>query len=640
MGTAELSWRTLRRTPQACGAASVGIGAAALVGWATKQPLLLGLRANYIPMAPNTALAFLILGAGLFAIASGQARGPESLGPTAGRKRWGGRFAGLGAALVGLIAGLRLSEYATGVDLAVDRWFFRLPAAEFGLAPVGKMAFATAAAFVAAAAALGSLAWPDRWRSAGDFAGGTALLAGATGLVFSLGYLFSPNAPLLYGTQSIPMALNTALGFVALGVGLVATAGPGAFPLRRLSGPSTRARLLRVFLPLVVATVGGVAWLTHVVTMSAGASSAAISSAALATAAILMFGLICEWIAGRIGEQLERAEAELRRAHDELEVKVQERTQELSRANAELGGAFDDLREAHEALQGAHLDLKQAQGRMLQQARLASLGQTAAGVAHEINNPLAFIANNIVILKREVTGLHNILLLYQKAEQTLEEYQRELLGQIRDLAEEVDLPYVLENLDGLMDRSRDGLMRIQKIVADLRDFAHLDEADIQEADLNAGIVATVTIMRSLADKRQVVLQMDLTPIPRLTCFAAKMNLVIQNLISNAIDACPPGGKVVVRTRPADDGAMIEVSDTGCGISPAIQEKVFDPFFTTKPIGQGTGLGLSMSYGIVKDHGGMIDFESIPGRGTRFTIRLPSTPPSGALQPGLGSAVAG
>jgi signal transduction histidine kinase len=604
----ELSQAPFRRAAWACGAVVALLGAAALVGWATRQPALLGLSARYIPMAPNTALAFVVLGAGLFA--------------AAGRRRWGPRLAAVGGMVIALLGALRLCEFAAGVDLGVDRWIFRVPAATFGLAPVARMASFTAAAFVAAGAAQALLSWPAGPRFVHDLAGGCALVAGATGLVFSLGYLFSPNAPLLYGTHAIPMALNTALCFVLVGAGTVAAAGPGSFPLRRLCGSTTQAHLLRVFLPLVVGTVGIVAWLTHVVSVAAGASSAAISSAALATAAILLFSLICERVAGRVGGQLERAEAELQRAHDELEIKVEERTRELSRANAELGRAFRELQQTHEALRQAHEELKLTQARMLQQAKMASLGQTAAGVAHEINNPLAFVTNNIDVLRREVGGLHDILVLYQQAEQTLAAYQRELLERIRGLAEEVDLPFVLENLDSLMDRSRAGLKRIQRIVADLRDFARLDEAELKEADLTPGVVATVNLMRGTADQRQVALEADLAPLPALTCDPAKINLVVQNLVSNAIDACPPGGKVIVSARPTGGGVEIEVSDTGCGIEHAIRDKVFDPFFTTKPVGKGTGLGLSMSYGIVKDHGGTIDFTSTPGRGTRFTVRLP------------------
>jgi signal transduction histidine kinase len=569
-------------------------------------------------MAPNTALAFIAMGLGLLAIVDG------------GRKARGLAFAG--ALLVAIVGASRFIEVVTGLDLAVDRWFYRVPAARFGLAEVGKMSTSSAAAFVAAGTGLAALAAPSRREKAGHFTGVCGLMTGLMGLVFGLGYLFSPNAPLLYGTQSIPMALNTSLCFIGLGAGLVAAAGPRAFPLRRLTGSSVRARLLRVFLPLVVGTVGVVAWLTHFVTKSAGASSAAISSAALATSAIFLFAVICERIARRVGEQLDRAEAELRQAHDELEVKVEERTADLSRANAELGRSLRETRAAHEALQEAHRDLKEAQGRMLQQAKMASLGQTAAGVAHEINNPLAFVTNDLAVLKREVSGLHDLLCLYQQAEETLAEYEHVLHAKIVNLAEEVDLPFVLENLDGLVDRSRGGLRRIQMIVQGLRDFAHLDEADYQQADLNAGVRSTVDLMRTLAQGRQVVLETDLAPIPLLNCYPAKLNLVLQSLISNAIDASPPGGRVVVSTRIDGPGIEVEVADNGSGIPVEIRDKVFDPFFTTKPIGQGTGLGLSISYGIVKDHGGTIDFESIPDRGTRFSIRLPSNGAPARSQP--------
>jgi two-component system, NtrC family, sensor kinase len=602
-----------RRVAQVFGTLVAAAGIAVLAGWATGNPVLLGLRARYVPMSPNTALAFVALGSGLVAIIGGGSGGR--------------RFAGVGAVLVGVVGVVRVIEYATGAEFAVDRWFIPVEGERFGLAPSWRMSLPSASTFVAASAAVLILAWPKRRRSLGHAAGVCGVITAMMGLIFSLGYLFSPNAPLLYGSASIPMALNTALCFIALGVGIVTAAGPRAFPLIRLSGPSIQARLLRTFLPLVMGTVGVVAWITHVMTTTVGASSAALSSAALAAAAICLFSVLCERIAGHVGKRIETAEAELRQARDLLEIKVEERTQELSRANADLAEALRDTQLAHESLQQAHLRLKQAQSRMLQQARLASLGETAAGVAHEINNPLAFVTNNLVVLKREFHGLHDIILLYQQAAETMAEYESELYSRISHLAEEVDLSYVLENLDSLLERSRIGLLRIQKIVADLRDFSHLEEADFKEVDLNVGISTTLRLMKNIADNKQVALEANLLPIPKTTCFPAKINLVVQSLVSNAIDACQPGGRVVVESLPTADGVEIRVADDGCGIADSIRDKIFDPFFTTKPVGKGTGLGLSISYGILKDHGGTIDFESAPGKGTRFRVRIPAAPPS-------------
>ena len=588
-----------------CGVASAAVASAALAGWATDHPVLMGIRDDYIPMAPNTALGFLTLGIALVVFQGGA--GPASA--------WRRRYAAASAALAGVICALRFLEFVSPYDFGVDRWFLRVPGDMLGLAPVGEMAFTTSAAFLASSVALGLLAIPRPLPIAGHAAGICGLSAGAMGLVFALGYLYSPNAPLLYGSGTIPMALNTAVGFLLLGGGLVASAGTWSFPLDQFSGPSVRSRLMRAFLPPVAATVCIVAWLTPEVSRMAGDASSALSSAALATAATVVFGVICGRIASHVGGQISRVEDELRRARDDLEVKVAERT-------AELRLAFDDLSTSHDSLRRAHAELQQAQGRMLEQAKMASLGQTAAGVAHEINNPLAFVSNNMFVLKREVSSLHDVLCLYREAEQTLAEYRGELHARIRDLCEQVDLPYVLENLDRILDRSSAGLKRIQKIVEDLRDFSRIDESDFQDADLNTGIVATLNIMHSLADRRGVSLKSDLKPLPRVVCYPAKVNLVVQNLVSNAIDACEPGGEVVVSSRPDGGTVEISVSDTGSGIDPSLREKIFEPFFTTKPIGQGTGLGLSMSYGIVRDHGGSIAFDSTPGSGSRFTVTLP------------------
>jgi two-component system NtrC family sensor kinase len=245
-----------------------------------------------------------------------------------------------------------------------------------------------------------------------------------------------------------------------------------------------------------------------------------------------------------------------------------------------------------------------------------------AGVAHEINNPLAFALNNIVVLQRDVASLREMLLLYAEADAAVSEHLPELGRRITELSEQIDLSYTLDNLARMIDRSSAGLKRIQQIVKDLRDFARLDEADLKDVDLNDGIRSTLTFLQGEAQKQQVALEAELSALPPVCCYPAKINQVVLNLVTNAVEASAPGGRVTVHTRPAADGVEIHVIDTGRGIDPAIRGKIFDPFFTTKPIGKGTGLGLSISYGVVQAHGGRIDVESAPGQGARFIVRLP------------------
>jgi PAS domain S-box-containing protein len=317
-----------------------------------------------------------------------------------------------------------------------------------------------------------------------------------------------------------------------------------------------------------------------------------------------------------------RAEAELRRTADELACS----NRRLKMLADDLSEVADSEHQAHEGLRRAHEELKLAQVQLVQAEKLAGLGQMVAGVAHEINNPLAFVRNNVAVLRRDVGHLHDLLRLYREAEGTLAEHRPEVLARIRGLAEEIDLDYTLENLGRLIDRSGEGLKRIQQIVKDLRDFAHIDEGDRKEVDLNEGVRSTVNIISGRAKLQGVDVALDLAPLPALACSPGKVNQVVLNLLSNAIDACPGGGRVTILTRAGQDGVELHVHDTGHGIDPAIRGRVFDPFFTTKPVGLGTGLGLSISYGIVKAHGGSIAVESTPGQGAHFVVRLPTRPP--------------
>lgn len=292
------------------------------------------------------------------------------------------------------------------------------------------------------------------------------------------------------------------------------------------------------------------------------------------------------------------------------------------------------LQEMAESERDAHAALKQAQSQLVQSEKLASLGLIVAGVAHEINNPVAFVTNNVVVLGRDVGEMRDLIVLYEEAADLITESRPELAERIVAFRERVDMGYTLENIQGLIHRSRDGLNRIQQIVSHLRLFAHLDEGEVNEADLNEGIESTAAIIIGQARKQQVRIELRLEPLPPVTCHAARINQVVLNLLTNAIDACEPGGVVTVSSRRDGDCVAIEVADSGKGIDPAIRGKIFDPFFTTKPVGQGTGLGLSISYGILQDHGGSITVDSEPGQGARFLLSFPIKPgkPSPAREP--------
>ena len=309
--------------------------------------------------------------------------------------------------------------------------------------------------------------------------------------------------------------------------------------------------------------------------------------------------------------------------------------QELERKNGLLIEAAEAERAARIDLQKAHEELKRAQSRLVQSEKLAGLGQMVAGVAHEINNPLAFVGNNIAVLQRDVRSLVDLLGEYRKADGVIAGNDPALSASLREIAERIDLEYTQANLNDLLTRSRDGMRRIQQIVNDLRHFARLDESDLHEADLNAGIESTLNIVMGTAKARHVLIEKQLNALPPVSCYPAKINQVVMNLVTNAIDASRDGGRIIVRTSLVrtlspeipirGPAARIEVIDEGMGIPPENRSRIFDPFFTTKAPGQGTGLGLSISYGIIQDHGGTIDVESTPGKGSDFIVTLPVTP---------------
>jgi two-component system NtrC family sensor kinase len=294
----------------------------------------------------------------------------------------------------------------------------------------------------------------------------------------------------------------------------------------------------------------------------------------------------------------------------------------LGRLRQVNGRLQDTVRSEQQAL--AHL--KQAQSQLVQVEKLSSLGQLVAGIAHEINNPLAFVSSNQSVLQRDTQALHDLLKLYQEGEPTLAAHQPELHQRIESLSEKIDLPYTLANLTGLPARSTEGLRRIQHIIKSLREFARMEGSGWkEEVNLNDAVTFSIDLFQNRASEQGVDLKADLGSLLGTLCQPANVNQVLFNLLANALEACAPGGKVTLRTRPVAGGTEIHVVDSGCGIDPSIRDKIFDPFFTTKPPGKGPGLGLSISHRIILDHGGTLTVDSVLGQGSSFIIFLPRKP---------------
>ena len=258
-----------------------------------------------------------------------------------------------------------------------------------------------------------------------------------------------------------------------------------------------------------------------------------------------------------------------------------------------------------------------------QSDKLASIGQLAAGVAHEINNPIGFIISNLETLKGYLEPLQQYISFTEslyRQRSTAEEQQL-----LDDMAARLDIAFILQDLPPLIAESSEGADRVKQIVFDLKDFARPDENSLKEADLNRLIQSTVNIVRN---ELKYVAQLDLQlgELPPLVCIPQQINQVIANLLVNAAHAITHQGSITVRSWTEAECALFSIADTGHGIPEELLNKIFDPFFTTKEVGKGTGLGLTISYDIVHKHGGEISVNSASGVGTIFTIRLPLAGP--------------
>ena len=260
---------------------------------------------------------------------------------------------------------------------------------------------------------------------------------------------------------------------------------------------------------------------------------------------------------------------------------------------------------------------------MLQQDKMASIGQLAAGVAHEINNPMGFIISNLGTLKEYTEAMSSYIVT---ADQMIQS-DGEQAAQLAELRKSLDLTYILNDLESLLSESLEGADRVKQIVHDLKDFARMDETTVTETDLNQCVRSTVNIVRN---ELKYVAQLDLQlgELPLVTCNPQQINQVITNLLVNAAQAIEGHGTITVTTQQVEYQVVLTIADTGSGIPPEVMKRIFEPFFTTKPVGKGTGLGLTISYDMVRKNGGEINVESEPGKGTTFTIMLPVSEPEG------------
>ena len=266
-------------------------------------------------------------------------------------------------------------------------------------------------------------------------------------------------------------------------------------------------------------------------------------------------------------------------------------------------------------------DLDQAQEQLVQSEKMASIGQLAAGVAHEINNPVGFIGSNINTLKDYCNDLIKVIDEYEKEDEYLKTDSSHWKS-IEKTKDEVDLEYLKDDIGKLISESTDGVKRVKEIVQNLKDFSHVDETEWQWANIHAGLDSTLNIVNNEIKYKAEVIK-HYGEIPEVECIASQLNQVFMNLLVNAAHSIEEQGTITIETGLTDSNwVWISITDTGKGIPKELQKNIFDPFFTTKPIGQGTGLGLSLSYGIIDTHSGRIQVDSTEGVGTKFSIWLP------------------
>ena len=296
-------------------------------------------------------------------------------------------------------------------------------------------------------------------------------------------------------------------------------------------------------------------------------------------------------------EAVKKSQVALEAANQSLEMRVQERTRDLTETLTKL---------------------QQAQNRLLQSEKLAAVGQLAAGVAHEINNPVGFVTSNMGSLADYVKQLFDLIDQYQKTLTALPEEHRAAL---QATAKRIDLDYLREDIPTLLKESRDGLNRVKDIVSGLRDFSRADDGQWTPTDLTQILEGALKVAGNEIKNKGTVVK-ELVDLPPVACITSQISQVLVNLLVNAAQALQAPGVITLRNGLQGESVWLEVSDNGCGMPEDVKKRIFEPFYTTKPVGKGTGLGLSITWEIIQRHHGQIEVTSAPGAGTTFRLTLP------------------
>ncbi len=348
----------------------------------------------------------------------------------------------------------------------------------------------------------------------------------------------------------------------------------------------------------------------------------------LADAANVLHGFLSSWLTYHILEEdqsMARQIALVRRGM-KAEAAFEEEQMPSDQSSAVLLTAMHQLYHLlsiqNKALADSNVSLEakveERTRELLQSGKMAAIGQLAAGVAHEINNPVGFVNSNLGTLRRYAAQLLEVI---DACEAGAGDHA-EVRDAIAKIKVQHNVDFLREDLEALLRESQEGLDRVRNIVQALRDFAHVDPTEMRSADLLAGLESTLKVVSNeLKYKAEVV--RELAPLPFVRCIPGQINQVFMNLLLNAAQAIEKRGTITLTSGHDDKGVWVAIADTGTGMTEEVRSHLFEPFFTTKPVGKGTGLGLSMSWDIVVNkHGGRIDVESTPGTGSRFTVWLP------------------